>query len=194
MKHSPAATEPIILECDLPQAPALVWRALTEPDLLGAWLLPNDLRPQSGARFCFERADRPADDAFRGARPRGAQDPGAQDPGAQDPGERARGDSIECEVLQVEPNKTLRWRQTEQGDAGSNWQAVTSVVTIELTDLAGGGTHLRLVHGEFSIVATLAGQASAAMSTLQAAVIPFRPRSPVARRPTDAVCQLRRVA
>src|SRR3981189_1443756 len=83
MKHTPPATEPIVFECDLPHSPALVWRALTDRDLLGAWLLPNDMRPEVGARFSFERPD--------------------QQPGY----------SIECEVLEVEPNRTLQWRQTE---------------------------------------------------------------------------------
>jgi uncharacterized protein YndB with AHSA1/START domain len=117
MKHTPPATEPIVFECDLPHSPALVWRALTDRDLLGAWLLPNDMRPEVSARFSFERAD--------------------QQPGY----------SIECEVLEVEPNRTLQWRQTEAGDPESGWRSVTSVVTIELTDNAAGGTHLRVVPG-----------------------------------------------
>jgi uncharacterized protein YndB with AHSA1/START domain len=161
MKHASPATEPIVLECDLPQPPALVWRALTEPDLLGAWLLPNDLRPESGARFRLEEA---------------------------------RGDSIECEVLQVEPNKTLKWRQTERGDADSGWQPVTSVVTIELTDVVGGGTHLRLVHGEFSVAPAIARPTVATMSKAQATVTPLRRRMPVACKAADVVCQLRRAA
>jgi uncharacterized protein YndB with AHSA1/START domain len=157
MKQPPPATEPIVLECDLPQPPALVWRALTERDLLAAWLLPNNLRAEVGARFTFEQTDRQRDDC------------------------------IDCEVLEVEPERTLRWRQTEAGDAGSGWQAVTSVVTIELTDNTGGGTHLRLVHDGFARAA--------------ATVIPFRRRatalhggvSSILTGP-DIVCQLRRAA
>ena len=48
------ATESIVVECDLPEPPAQVWRALTEPDLLSAWLMPNDIRPEVGARFTFQ--------------------------------------------------------------------------------------------------------------------------------------------
>lgn len=41
----------IAFECDLPQAPEKVWRALTVPELVAAWLMPNDLKPEEGARF-----------------------------------------------------------------------------------------------------------------------------------------------
>src|SRR3981081_3836540 len=120
MKHTPPTTEPIVFECDLPHSPALVWRARTERCLLCAWLLPSDIRPEVGARFSFERAD------------------------------RQRSCSIDCEVLEVKPNRTLQWRQTEGGDPDSRG-SVTSVVPIELTDNAAGGTRLRLVHAEFTI-------------------------------------------
>jgi uncharacterized protein YndB with AHSA1/START domain len=48
--------EEIVVECNLPDAPEKVWRALTVPELLGAWLLPNDIRPEEGARFSFDGA------------------------------------------------------------------------------------------------------------------------------------------
>lgn len=41
----------IAFECDLPQAPEKVWRALTVPELVAAWLAPNDLTPEQGTRF-----------------------------------------------------------------------------------------------------------------------------------------------
>jgi uncharacterized protein YndB with AHSA1/START domain len=165
MKHTPPPTEPIVVECDLPQPPALVWRALTERDLLAAWLLPNDLRPEVGARFSFEQADQ--HDA----------------------------DSIDCEVLAVEPARTLKWRQTEAGDADSGWQPVTSVVTIELTDHADGGTHLRLVHDEFAVVpATAAAKACANVTALDFRRKSSKPRMLAMRGGPDIVCQLRRAA
>jgi uncharacterized protein YndB with AHSA1/START domain len=164
MKDTPPAAEPIVFECDLPHSPALVWRALTERDLLGAWLLPNDMRPKVGARFSFERAG------------------------------QQLGSSIDCEVLEVEPNRTLQWRQTEDGDPHSGWRSVTSVVTIELTDNAAGGTHLRLVHGEFAVTSSaLDGPLTA--SKASATVTPLRlPISTKTRKPGDIVCQLRRAA
>jgi uncharacterized protein YndB with AHSA1/START domain len=166
MKTTPLETEPatapIVVECDLPHPPSQVWRALTEQDLLGAWLLPNTLRPEAGTRFSF------------------------QEPGCSRP--------IDCEVLDVEPHRTLRWRQTEQGDSSSDWRPVDSVVTIELTVRADGGTHLRLVHDEF----TIAGQRTIA-TTACATVIPLnfaKARRHVATRAraVQSVYQLRRAA
>ncbi|MGI5207044.1 SRPBCC family protein [Spirillospora sp. CA-108201] len=37
----------------LPHPPAKVWRALTEPDLLARWLMPNDFKAVVGHRFTF---------------------------------------------------------------------------------------------------------------------------------------------
>jgi uncharacterized protein YndB with AHSA1/START domain len=142
MKRTPPATEPIVFECDLAHSPELVWRALTERDLLGAWLLPNDIRPEVGARFSFKESD---------ARP-GSAHPGSNSHPASNP---KPSDPVECEVLEVEPNRTLRWRQTEDLDGDSGWRSVSSVVTIELTENAVGGTRLRLVHDEFTIVDTV---------------------------------------
>lgn len=36
-----------------PQPPEMVWRYLTEPDLLALWLMPNDFKPEVGHRFQF---------------------------------------------------------------------------------------------------------------------------------------------
>ena len=41
----------IVVDCDLDHPPEKVWRALTEPELLGAWLLPNDIEAEQGKRF-----------------------------------------------------------------------------------------------------------------------------------------------
>lgn len=41
----------VVLEDDLPESPQQVWRALTEPRLLAAWIGPNDIRPEVGAEF-----------------------------------------------------------------------------------------------------------------------------------------------
>jgi uncharacterized protein YndB with AHSA1/START domain len=35
----------------LPHPPAKVWRALTETDVMAAWLMPNDFAPEVGHRF-----------------------------------------------------------------------------------------------------------------------------------------------
>lgn len=44
----------VVTEADLDEAPEKVWRALTEPQLLAAWLSPNDAKAEAGARFTFE--------------------------------------------------------------------------------------------------------------------------------------------
>lgn len=36
-----------------PHPPAVVWRALTSPELLAQWLMPNDFEPVVGHRFTF---------------------------------------------------------------------------------------------------------------------------------------------
>jgi uncharacterized protein YndB with AHSA1/START domain len=38
----------------LPHPPATVWRALTEPDLIARWLMPNDFRLEAGHKFTFQ--------------------------------------------------------------------------------------------------------------------------------------------
>jgi uncharacterized protein YndB with AHSA1/START domain len=47
------APDAIEFEYDLPEPPEKVWRALTVPELLAAWMMPNDIRPQAGSRFAF---------------------------------------------------------------------------------------------------------------------------------------------
>ena len=130
------ATESVVVECDLPEPPAQVWRALTEPGLLSAWLMPNDIRPEVGARFTFQA------EAEAGSGP------------------------IECEVLAVEPLRLLRysWRGDDDNRDASG-RALDSTVTFMLAETADGGTHLRLAHDGFPLgtlqsVACLASAAS----------------------------------
>ncbi|TWS94466.1 SRPBCC domain-containing protein [Reyranella sp. CPCC 100927] len=54
MTDDRACDDSITVECDLDQPPAQVWRALTEPELLAAWLMPNDIRPAVGDRFVLQ--------------------------------------------------------------------------------------------------------------------------------------------
>lgn len=115
-------TDSIVTECDLAEPPEKVWRALTIPDLLAAWLMPNDIRPEVGGRFTF----------------RGKPESGDG--------------TIECEVLAVEPNRLLRysWRGgAAERDAGG--RTLDTVVTFVLTETVTGGTHLRVVHSGFPL-------------------------------------------
>lgn len=46
-------TVSIVTECDLPHPPEKVWRALTVPEFVAAWLMPTDIEARPGARFTF---------------------------------------------------------------------------------------------------------------------------------------------
>ena len=52
----------IQLERVYPHPPAAVWRALTDPMVLAAWLMPNDFAPVVGHRFTFRTTPRPGFD------------------------------------------------------------------------------------------------------------------------------------
>lgn len=47
MKHD------IKIERRLPYPRAIVWQALTDPDILGSWFMPNDFAPEMGREFTF---------------------------------------------------------------------------------------------------------------------------------------------
>ena len=46
----------IRLATTVPHAPDQVWRALTEPELLGSWFMANDIAPKLHHRFTFRMA------------------------------------------------------------------------------------------------------------------------------------------
>jgi uncharacterized protein YndB with AHSA1/START domain len=125
-------SDAVVVECDLPQPRDKVWRALTQRELLAAWLLPNDIRPEVGAKFQLEPA-------------------------------------TQCEVLEAEAGRILRWRQREPADAVAPRRFVESVVSFELADLPDGGTHLRVVHDGFKAVT----------STATVREFPTRTRAPI---------------
>lgn len=49
-------TQSLMMEFDLPHAPAKVWRALTEPELLAKWLMSTDMKLAVGQSFTFKTA------------------------------------------------------------------------------------------------------------------------------------------
>ena len=115
---SEVAPDAIEFECDLPEPPEKVWRALTVPELLAAWMMPNDIEPETGSRFAF-------------AGPEAA---------------------IECEILDAEPERLLRysWRERPQPGDSARQDPLDSTVTFTLARTLSGGTHLRIVHGGFA--------------------------------------------
>jgi len=54
MTENTATPASVVLEYELAEPPQKVWRALTEPHLLAAWLGANDIRPEVGAEFKFD--------------------------------------------------------------------------------------------------------------------------------------------
>ena len=118
-KQAPAAKDALAFECDLPDAPEKVWRALTVPELLAAWMMPNDIKPETGSRFAFAGPEAP----------------------------------IECEVLDAEPGRLLRYSWRERSDTGDA-DGLNSIVTFTLARTVSGGTHLRIVHDGFVQAAT----------------------------------------
>ncbi|MFC3323377.1 SRPBCC family protein [Mesorhizobium cantuariense] len=109
-------------EYDLAEPPEKVWRTLTVPELLAAWMMPNDISPEIGNRFAFAGPNAP----------------------------------IECEILDAEPERLLRysWRERLQpGDAARQDpldSPLDSIVTFTLARTVSGGTHLRIVHDGFA--------------------------------------------
>ena len=110
------AADAIEFEYDLAEPPEKVWRALTVPELLAAWMMPNDMRPEIGNRFAFTGPDAP----------------------------------IECEILDAEPERLLRYSWREQPGDAARQDPLDSTVTFTLARTVSGGTHLRIVHDGFA--------------------------------------------
>jgi len=91
----------LVVEREFPHPPEKIWRALTQGPLIEEWLLKNDFHPAVGHRFSLQQTPMPQWDGV-----------------------------IDCEVLVVEPNKTLAY----------TWNALglKSVVTFTLTPTPGG--------------------------------------------------------
>jgi uncharacterized protein YndB with AHSA1/START domain len=104
-------TQSVVIEKTFPHPPEKLWRALTETKLLAQWLMNNDFEPTPHNKFQF-RAD-----------------PVPQWNGI-----------IDCEVLAIDPPKTLSYTWSSLG--------LGSVVLFTLTPVE-AGTHLRMEHSGF---------------------------------------------
>ncbi len=101
----------VVVEREMPFPPEKIWRALTQPHLIEEWLMKNDFMPVVGRRFNLRRAPQPYLNIV-----------------------------VDCEVLAVEPNRTLTYTWTAYG--------LESVVTWTLTPTR-AGTRLRMEQSGF---------------------------------------------
>ena len=119
---SPNATQSIVVEYELAQPPSKVWRALTEPKLLAAWLMDNDIQPVVGHRFQFRAEPVPGWDG-----------------------------RVDCEVLEVVVQERISysWRGGSDELEGYGGRLDT-IVTWTLRPTESGGTLLKLEHSGFT--------------------------------------------
>jgi len=110
MSERKSETRSVVVERELPHAPEKIWRALTHPRLIEEWLMKNDFAPVVGHRFNLRNNPRPDMNIV-----------------------------LDCQVLEVEPNKKLSY--TWNFDDAAN--GLISVVTFTLTPTR-NGTHLRM--------------------------------------------------
>ena len=80
-KTEPSQTDSIAFEVELPHPPEKVWRALTDPALLGEWLLPvTGFELELGAAFTFKTQPFPGWDG-----------------------------TVSCRMLELEPHRKLSY-------------------------------------------------------------------------------------
>ncbi|MCY1667386.1 SRPBCC family protein [Rhizobium sp. SL86] len=116
-------TRSIVVEEVFPHAAAVIWKALTDGDLISRFLMPPiGFAPVPGTRFTFQ------------TKPAGEWD-----------------GTIHCQVLEVVPNQrlTYSWKGGHEGNAGYG-SPLDTVVTWTLSPTA-NGTRLSLVHSGFQL-------------------------------------------
>jgi len=111
MSRPASETRSVIVEREVPFPPEKIWRALTQPHLIDEWLMKNDFKPVVGHRFQLQRNPKPDVSIL-----------------------------VDCQVLEIEPNKTLSYAWAAYG--------LDSVVTWTLTPTS-TGTRLRMEQSGF---------------------------------------------
>ena len=113
MTDAAAETRSVVVERNIPFPPEKLWRALTQPHLMEAWLMKNDFKPEVGHAFKLSGD---------------------------------WGGVLDCEVLAVEPHRTLSYSWDFAHDDPA--YGLKSVVTFTLTPTE-AGTHLRVEQAGF---------------------------------------------
>jgi len=111
MNNPSGETRSVVVEREFAFPPDKIWRALTQPHLIEEWLMKNDFMPIVGHRFNLRSTPRPDVNIV-----------------------------LDCQVLVVEPNRTLSYTWAGLG--------LESVVTWTLTPTR-AGTHLRMEQSGF---------------------------------------------
>lgn len=110
----------IVLKWFYPNSPEEVWECLTDPELIGQWLMKNDFQPVLGHKFQFRSKPKPA----------------------------FKWDGIVyCEVTELVPNRRLSytWEGGQDGKEGNLDTVVTWILQPK-----NNGTELILEHRGFS--------------------------------------------
>lgn len=113
MTNSASETRTVVVEREIPHPPEKLWRALTQPHLIEAWLMKNDFDAVVGHRF-----------NLRGE----------------------WGGVLDCEVLTVEPHRSLSYSWNFSHDDAA--YDLKSVVVFTLTPTS-TGTLLRMEQAGF---------------------------------------------
>ncbi|MFT3924601.1 MAG: SRPBCC domain-containing protein [Myxococcales bacterium] len=116
-------TQEIVVDEVFPHAPEVLWKTLTNGELMGRWLMaPTGFAAVKGTHFIFQTT------------------PGGSWDGV-----------IHCQVLDVIPNERLvyAWRGGHEANTGYG-APLDTVVTWTLTQVQ-AGTRLKLVHAGFVI-------------------------------------------
>jgi uncharacterized protein YndB with AHSA1/START domain len=116
-------TSSIVVEEAFPHSPSVIWRALTDGDVIARFLMPpTGFAAVPGTRFTFETT------------PAGAWD-----------------GTIQCEVLEVVENERLSysWKGGDDSNIGYG-SRLDTIVTWTLFP-SNNGTRLRLVHSGFQL-------------------------------------------
>ena len=111
MNQTSTATRSVVVEREFAFPPEKIWRALTQPHLIEEWLMKNDFRPVVDHRFNLRKNPKPDVSIV-----------------------------VDCQVLAVEPHKTLSYTWAAYG--------LESVVTWTLTPTR-TGTLLRMEQSGF---------------------------------------------